>query len=409
MGFSFFAYQPEFWCSDVPIDYQNKTEDMKCKKFVNSSELCTEWQYNRNDFHKSIITEFDLVCDRSNYASLTQSFYMLGYLVSGLILSFLPDKYGRRPLCWIYFLIEVISLIACALSVNIYQYIIFRLFVAIGGCGRTGTMCVTLMENMGPKHRSDIYLVGGMGWLVGYCLIPVMAYFIQDFRYMHWAVVCPLVCMICWLFFLNESPRWLITSGHTDKAERVLRQIVEQNGLNDENFDEKFAELKAHLHLSQQNEKTYTFFDLLRTPNLRKYSIVFCFSWLVIGLVYYGFSLNMADFGGNFYISFLMGGVVELPSSIIAILTLRYFGRKKSFFGFLTIISMASLAVIAANDTLLKVSFALIGKFAVGTVWWVVEVYVPELYPTLMRNCASGSSQAMARLGSTASPFMGDL
>ena len=92
--------------------------------------------------------QFNLVCDRSKYASLTQSFYMLVYLVSGLILSFLPDKYGRRPLCWIYFLIEIISLTACALSVNIQQYIIFRLFAGIGGCGRTGTMCVTRMYSI---------------------------------------------------------------------------------------------------------------------------------------------------------------------------------------------------------------------------------------------------------------------
>ncbi|CAG2183248.1 unnamed protein product, partial [Oppiella nova] len=167
------------------------------------------------------------------------------------------------------------------------------------------------MENLGPKHRSDIYLIGGMGWLIGYCLIPVVAYLIRDFRYMHWAVVCPLVCMVCWLFFMNESPRWLITSGNTAKAERVLRQIVQQNGLSEDNFDEKFSELTAHLHLSQKQEKTYTFFDLLRTPNLRKYSLVFGFSWLVIGLVYYGFSLNMADFGGNVYISFLMGGLTS--------------------------------------------------------------------------------------------------
>lgn len=67
---------------------------------------------------------------------------MMGYLVSGLILSPLPDKYGRRPLCWVYFAIEIISMISCALSVNIHQYIIFRLFAGIGGCGRTGAMCV---------------------------------------------------------------------------------------------------------------------------------------------------------------------------------------------------------------------------------------------------------------------------
>ena len=71
------------------------------------------------------------------------------------------------------------------------------------------------------------------------------------------------------------------------------------------------------------------------------------------------------------------------------------------------IIALASLAVIPSTNSILKVSFALIGKFGVGALWWVVEGYVPELYPTLMRNCASGSSAAMARLGSTLSPFMG--
>ncbi|XP_054165993.1 organic cation transporter protein-like [Oppia nitens] len=409
LGFSFFAYQPEFWCNDVPIDYENKTIDMKCNQFINTSQVCTQWKFNSQEFDKSIISEFNLVCDRSNLASLTQSFYMLGYVVSGLILSSLPDRYGRRPLCYIYFLIEIIALIACALSVNVYQYIIFRLFAGIGGCGRSGCMCTTLMENLGPKHRSDIYLSSGMGWLVGYCLIPIVAYYVRDFRYMHWAIVCPLVCMVCWLFFLNESPRWLITTGRTEKAKRVLRGICEQNGLNTDNFEEKFTELKTHIHLNRQKEKSFTSFDLVRTPNLRKYSLIFCISWLVIGLVYYGFSLNMADFGGNVYLSFLLGGVVEFPSSIISIFTIRYFGRKKSFFGFLVIISLASLAVIPSTSTVLKVTFALIGKFAVGTVWWVVEVYVPELYPTLMRNCASGSSQAMARLGSTVSPFMGGL
>ena len=104
----------------------------------------------------------------------------------------------------------------------------------------------SVLECMGPKHRSDIYLISGLGWLVGYCIIPFIAYFIRDFRYMHWAIVCPLICMVFWLYFLTESPRWLITSGNTEKAERVLRDIVRQNNLSEEDFDEKFNELIQH-------------------------------------------------------------------------------------------------------------------------------------------------------------------
>ena len=47
--------------------------------------------------------------------------------------------------------------------------------------------------------------------------------------------------MFFWLFFITESPRWLITSGKTDKAEEILRQIVRQNSLSEDDFDEKFG------------------------------------------------------------------------------------------------------------------------------------------------------------------------
>ena len=121
-----------------------------------------------------------------------------------------------------------------------FYHVIHRSFICISS---------SVLENMGPKHRSDIYLISGLGWLVGYCLIPLIAYYIRDFRYMHWAMICPLICMVCWLYLMSESPRWLITSGKTKRGERVLRRIVRQNNMSEENFDEKYAELLQHLQL----------------------------------------------------------------------------------------------------------------------------------------------------------------
>ena len=130
---------------------------------------------------------------------------------------------------------------------------------------------------------------------------------------------------------------------------------------------------------------------------------------MVLGLVYYGFSLNMSDFGGNFYITFLLSGLVELPSTFISLLTLRYLTRRKQILLFQMIIALSSLAIIPTSDETLKVMFALIGKFAVGSLWWGYEVYVPEVYPTVLRNTGSGLASSFSRLGSMASPFMGVL
>ena len=60
MGFTFHAYKTDFWCDDVPQDYHNKTEDMKCFKFTNRSEKCTNWRYDKSMFEKTIITEVSI-------------------------------------------------------------------------------------------------------------------------------------------------------------------------------------------------------------------------------------------------------------------------------------------------------------------------------------------------------------
>jgi MFS family permease len=78
-------------------------------------------------FNIEFCYKFDLVCDRSNIASLTKSVHMLRYFISGLVFAYYSGKYGRRPLVWISFTLEILSIISCSLSVNIIQYITSRL------------------------------------------------------------------------------------------------------------------------------------------------------------------------------------------------------------------------------------------------------------------------------------------
>jgi len=80
-----------------------------------------------------LLIQFDLVCDRSYLASLTQTAYMSGYVLAGL-LSFLSDKFGRRKIILYSYTINAIGCLSCAFSINIYQYIISRFIESFGGC-----------------------------------------------------------------------------------------------------------------------------------------------------------------------------------------------------------------------------------------------------------------------------------
>jgi OCT family organic cation transporter-like MFS transporter 4/5 len=149
-----------------------------------------------------------------------------------------------------------------------------------------------------------------------------------------------------------------------------------------------------------------TILDLFKTPKLRKYTLIFWYSWIVNALVYYGLSLNMSDFGGNIYITFLLSGLVELPALLLCAIALRYIGRKKLFSFFMLMITVSTLAVIPSKTTAFKVTFVLLGKFFVSSAWCIMKLHIPEVFPTVIRHIGIGSSSMAGRFGSIAAPFM---
>ena len=133
------------------------------------------------------------------------------------------------------------------------------------------------------------------------------------------------------------------------------------------------------------------------------------YSWVVNALIYYGFSFNMSDFGGNFYITFLLSGLVELPSQILSALFLRFIGRRNLFSIFMFLTAGSCFAAIPSRAEWLKVMFALLGKFSVSSSWNVMSIHGQELYPTVLRHIGMGASSVAGRIGSISGPFMKNL
>ncbi|CAG2109089.1 unnamed protein product, partial [Medioppia subpectinata] len=130
---------------------------------------------------------------------------------------------------------------------------------------------------------------------------------------------------------------------------------------------------------------------------------------IVNSLLYYGLSLNMSDFGGNFYITFLLSGIVELPSQLLSPLMLRYMGRRKLYALFTFITGVSCFAIIPVQREWIKVTLALIGKFSVSTSFNVYSIHGPELLPTVLRQRGMGFASFVGRVGSISGPFMKNL
>ena len=73
------------------------------------------------------------------------------------------------------------------------------------------------------------------------------------------------------------------------------------------------------------------------------------------------------------------------------------------------LLAFSCFAVIPSKAEWLKVTFALIGKYAVSTSWSIHSIQSSEIYPTIIRNTGLGVGSVVARIGSMSSPFMGNL
>lgn len=133
-GVIFYLPPIDYHCK-LPVGFEDRNVS-KCFQYDGSAEKCTEWQFDHSFYAKTLIDEFELVCDREHYISMTKSIFQFGYLVGSILTGWMSDKYGRLYAFKFAILLEILASLSQALSVNIHHFLISRLFLGIGAYGR---------------------------------------------------------------------------------------------------------------------------------------------------------------------------------------------------------------------------------------------------------------------------------
>ncbi|KAI0220240.1 Organic cation transporter protein [Lamellibrachia satsuma] len=390
----------------------NKTMKYTENSCTESNTVCTGIEYTSN--FTSIVSEWDLICDRGHLRFTITTIQMVGTLIGACVTGQLADMYGRRRVLYTVYVLLLAAGLGSAFSSSWQMFTIFRFFV---GAFFGGTMVVNFvmpLEFVGRRWRTFCGCIGF--WALGVMLLAPMAFFIPQWR--HLTAICSisgLVLMATW-WYVPESPRWLIQKGRITEAKVIITRIAEFNR-------KPPPDLTKHgscLIKEEQERKVenYSYWHLFRTPTLAKNSLIIIFAWFVSSSVYYGTSLNVGSLSGDRYVNFFLSGLVEIPALLFVVFVNNRIGRRWTL-SILMMVAGASCFGILFLDITGKVEehgavmtgMALLGKAGIAGGWAAAQVFSAEVFPTVVRNIGIAASSMAARLGGIAAPqliFLGE-
>nr|Q01440.1 RecName: Full=Membrane transporter D1 [Leishmania donovani]AAA29230.1 D1 transporter [Leishmania donovani]prf//2120373A myo-inositol/H symporter [Leishmania donovani] len=152
-----------------------------------------------------------------------------GAFVGAFISGFISAAFGRRPCIAVADALFVIGSVLMGAAPNVEVVLVSRVIVGLAIGISSATIPVYLAEVTSPKHRgativlNNLFLTGGQFVAAGFTAIMV----VFTSKNIGWRVAIGIgalpavVQAFCLLFFLPESPRWLLSKGHADRAKAV--------------------------------------------------------------------------------------------------------------------------------------------------------------------------------------------
>lgn len=401
-------------CSKYNMVFSNWTDDNYVYVDQNPDVEpigCDEgWVYDRSENPRTIISDFNLVCDKRSAPDIAQSIFFAGVLVGSFAYGSLSDIIGRYYAYYIAVAMLFTFSLVTAFSPNFGVYIFFRFFIAAANLGSFLIAFVMGTELVGPSKRVIANCIIQCFFAIGYMLLAVVAFFVRDWRKLQLTIVAPIFLFFLTMPFVPESARWLISKQKYDRASKIICRAAKVNkkeGKLPENFMEEIKKTEEMHSNEDSATKTVTFIDLFRTPNLRKSTLNFMYNWFINSLVYYGLSLSTSDLGSNVYIAFFISGAVEIPAYFIGVPMMESrLGRRYSTSLCELLGGIACLMTIFLPLGVWKTGIAMIGKFGISASFSLVYIYAAEVIPTPLRSVGVGVCSTAARVGGILSPLI---
>ena len=168
---------------------------------------------------------------------LAGSAYLAGAVLGALFFGWLTDRLGRKKLFFITLTVYLAATAATAFSWNLWSFLLFRFITGAGIGGEYAAINSTIQELIPARVRGWTDLVINGSFWIGAALGAFAAIVLLDpavidpehgwrAAFLSGAVLAGIVFFM--RLWLPESPRWLMTHGRAEEAEKVVAGIEQR-------------------------------------------------------------------------------------------------------------------------------------------------------------------------------------
>ncbi len=330
---------------------------------------------------------------------------LLGAVAGAAFGGKLADALGRRKLLIQVAILFIIGAIGTALAPTPTLLAIGRVVVGVAIGIASFTAPLYISEVSPPAIRGKLVSLNQLMITLGIVVSYLADFGLADkeaWRWMFGLAAIPALILLIGLFFVPESPRWLMSRSQDDQARAVLQRIRESGDVSVE-----LAEIKADLSLQEGGWRE------LLNPSLRRPLIIgiglaiFQQFTGINTVIYYAptiFQLAGLHSASAAILATVGVGVVNVLLTIVALRMLDRAGRRPlllyGLVGMVISLGVLGAAFLFASSSSIVAWLAVISLtvyvacFAIGLgpVFWLL---ISEIYPLKIRGRAMGVATMM--------------